>query len=65
MAKQKRPRRASENGIRRAAERLSDDPEKAGRSLPAEERAAFRETQKSVVDARRSAERREGLLRIN
>jgi hypothetical protein len=42
-----------------------DDPGKAVDALPAEELAAYRQAQESVVDARRKAETHEGLLQIN
>jgi hypothetical protein len=41
------------------------DPEEAVDALPEQERAAYREAQESVVEARRSAETHEGLLQIN
>jgi uncharacterized membrane protein len=48
-----------------AAKRVVNDVEKAGRSLPPEQRAAYRKAQRSVVSARRNAEAQEGRLRIN
>jgi hypothetical protein len=41
------------------------DPEEAVEALPETERAAYREAQESVVEARRRAETHEGLLQIN
>jgi hypothetical protein len=41
-----------------------EDADQAARSLSDEERSAYRSAQKSVVDARRVAEAKEGLLRI-
>lgn len=50
------------------AEELSDsffeDPNEAAEALPVEEAKAYREAQRSVVNARRDAEQREGFLRI-
>jgi hypothetical protein len=45
-------------------EELARDLDKAAESLSAEEREAYTEAQKSVVDARRSAEVHEGLLHL-
>ena len=47
------------------AELIFDDIDEAAGAVPAEEREAYRDAQKSVVDARRRAETTEGLLRIN
>lgn len=41
------------------------DLEEAARALPQEDRDAYHEAQESVVEARRHAETKEGLLRIN
>ena len=53
------------SALERAAEKLSGDPEKAGKSLPADERKSYRDSQESVVDAKRSATMHEGHLRIS
>jgi hypothetical protein len=41
------------------------DLETAASSLPEEERKAYHDARSSVVEARRNAETKEGLLRIN
>lgn len=46
------------------AKLVESDPERAGRSLPAEDRDSFREAQASVIEARRHAETHDGALRI-
>jgi hypothetical protein len=43
---------------------VAKDLDQAAGSLPAEEREAYTEQQRSVVDARRSAEVHEGLLQL-
>lgn len=44
---------------------LASDPDQAAKSLPPAEREAYLDAQRSVVDARRSAEVHEGLLQVN
>jgi hypothetical protein len=56
---------SQETTIRKAAEKVAQDPEKADRSLSADDRASYRESQASVIDAKRSATMHEGLLRIS
>jgi hypothetical protein len=43
---------------------VARDVDRAAGSLPAEERQAYVDAQRSVVDARRSAEIHEGLLQL-
>jgi hypothetical protein len=47
------------------AQTLFDNPDEAANTLSPDEQKAYRESQESVVEARRHAETREGLLRIN
>lgn len=46
------------------AELVFDNVEAAARSLPEKEQDKYRAAQRSVVDARRRAETKEGMLRI-
>lgn len=55
------PEGAAESDV----DKVVNDVEKAGRALPQEEREAYRDAQRSVMDARRNAESHEGFLRIN
>lgn len=51
--------------LERLAGLMFSDLDEAKRSLPQEEQDAYRDAQRSVVEARRNAETKEGLLRIN
>jgi hypothetical protein len=55
---------AEDEAVSELARNLPDKPEDAGKTLPKEARESYRDAQRSVVDARRNAETREGLLRI-
>ncbi len=52
------------DGVKDLAALIFNNVEDAAGSLPAEEREAYRAAQRSVVEARRRAETKEGLLRI-
>jgi hypothetical protein len=47
------------------AETIFEDTAEAARTLSPDEQEAYRRSQESVVEARRHAQTREGLLRIN
>lgn len=53
-----------EAALSELARALPDKPEDAGSTLPTEARESYKEARRSVVDARRHAETREGLLRV-
>jgi hypothetical protein len=55
---------ASSSRSRGSMSTVREDADQAARSLSDEERSAYRSAQKSVVDAPRVAEAKEGLLRI-
>jgi hypothetical protein len=57
-------RRGDKERFRKAAERLSADPEEAGKHLSEEERDHYRRCQESIVEARLSAQRIEGNIVI-
>jgi len=50
---------------KRLSKLIFEDLNEAQRSVSTEEQAAYQDAQQSVVDARRNAERHEGLLHIN
>ena len=64
------PRRRRDAGeleatVEELAKLLFEDLREARESMSEEEQTAYRDSQQSVVDAVRSAEAHEGLLRIN
>jgi hypothetical protein len=47
------------------AQRLVQDPGRVANSLDSADRAAYQESKRSVIDARRHAESHEGMLKIS